>query len=271
MRRLPVVQPVPAEVVRRVYQRADAMLEEVRAHIEQTRGPVFCRAGCAHCCSRPVWAFDVEVAALVAAVRALSREVREDVHERVRTWRRRMGAAGIDVRLQTDGHVDGYVEAGVACPLLDVERGLCLVYEARPISCRGMMIVDEGRGAEVCADPLGVPLEVNPVGVLQMVFAVLLTDPRVQGTAPPTALTAILLPELLAEAWPLVAGTMSWQHWLANLRRRIPYTPTITKCVDCGTVGKIEGSDSPDAREVTRRCPKCGHIWTSRRRSEWQP
>ncbi len=77
-----------------------------------------CQEGCDLCCrSLPhlPTISEVEWQRLRPAIDALASEVREAVYARARAAPRR---------------------GPLTCPLLDPERGACLVYEARPIACR---------------------------------------------------------------------------------------------------------------------------------------
>lgn len=274
MRRLPVLSPVPTEVVQRAYQRADALLERDRRETETNRGPIPCAAGCSACCERYVLMLDVEVPALVGAVRALAPDVRAHVLERVRAWQGAMDAAGIDRRIVTDGSIEGWPY--IPCPLLDVERGLCRVYPARPIACRGHMVIDEGRGAEPCGErDDGAPLIVEPLATLVDFYKRVLADRVLLAGSRPAKTTTLLIPEMLAEAWPLVEGTMPWGLWLKQIRRRIPHRATITRCGRCGAWGELLDRDDGKRRDVQCRCPSCGNTWTTNRharvRSAAQP
>lgn len=93
-----------------------------------------CAEGCSQCCrslphlpeiSEPEWR------RLHAAIDALAADVRALVGERIR------GAEG--------------APRPVTCPLLERTRGVCLVYEARPIACRTYGFYAD-REAGLCCD-----------------------------------------------------------------------------------------------------------------------
>lgn len=76
-----------------------------------------CAAGCDHCCrSLPHLpdVSDAEAERMIAAIRALPQNLQDAISARA-------------AERQT---------APVTCPLLDRERGMCLICDARPIACR---------------------------------------------------------------------------------------------------------------------------------------
>ncbi len=96
----------------RVDERAEAM--------DASHGPWPCRAGCDACCRTLAViprVCEAEFEALAEAVEALPASVQGEIRSRLESLR-----PGEDGRL--------------VCPLLDLDRGYCRVYEARPIACR---------------------------------------------------------------------------------------------------------------------------------------
>lgn len=94
---------------------------EIDARVASMRGAHAywpCQEGCDLCCrSLPhlPTISEVEWQRLRPAIDALAPELREAVYARARAAPRR---------------------GPLTCPLLDPERGACLVYEARPVACR---------------------------------------------------------------------------------------------------------------------------------------
>ena len=89
------------------------------AEIASTHGDWPCRKGCDDCCrslasvpriTREEWL------PVVAAIDALPADTAAQVRQRIRT------SAGMP--------------RPVVCPLLDLDSGSCLVYDARPVACR---------------------------------------------------------------------------------------------------------------------------------------
>lgn len=96
----------------KIQQRTQAMNE--------THGPWPCHAGCDACCHRlgaPPMLTAVEADAVWKAYRALPANTRAEARARVES-----------LRPDAQGHY--------TCPLLDADRGRCLVYDARPLACR---------------------------------------------------------------------------------------------------------------------------------------
>ncbi|MBX3189624.1 MAG: YkgJ family cysteine cluster protein [Labilithrix sp.] len=112
----------------------DARIDE-RVRATRDANPWWpCARGCDHCCRslpRLPEITEAEWARLAAAVAQLGRSTSVEVVERVR-------------RAASD-------EAPLVCPLLDRERGACLVYEARPIACRTYGFYTERDGSLCCS------------------------------------------------------------------------------------------------------------------------
>ena len=159
--------------------------------------------------------------AVVVASRTATEEQR-DIEARLGAWRLAMQGAAIDLSTRTEP-VAGYIAARLPCPLLDIGTGLCRIYDHRPLSCRGELVVDEGHGGARCADPTARPLHVPVTSALYPAFRELMRNPRI--AAPKLLWVPILLPELLRLAWPLVRGTTSWSGFMREIRawnRRAP-------------------------------------------------
>jgi Fe-S-cluster containining protein len=209
-RRLPLLG-LAATRVEEVYERVDDEVDARRRGTERRfgAGSIPCRAGCSGCCYRPALVFNAEVPVLVAAVRRLPEQQRREVELRARRWRRTVREAGIDT--EPADEYPGYVALGVPCPLLDVGAGLCLIYEQRPLVCRGEMIVDrDGHGGSECRSPTARRLQVDVADIVVGAFARLTLD------VAPAQLVPLLLPEMLLAAWPLVLGATTWERWLTE-------------------------------------------------------
>lgn len=92
-------------------------------------GPPACAAGCTYCCHQYVGVSVPELAALTKFIRARMSDAEID---------------GLSARLTEVGErTEGMKRferavAGLDCPLLNAETRQCTVYEARPLTCRGM-------------------------------------------------------------------------------------------------------------------------------------
>ncbi|MFI4986871.1 MAG: YkgJ family cysteine cluster protein [Alphaproteobacteria bacterium] len=105
---------------------AESLAEEGRKMAPPAR-PIACRAGCSHCCHLSVQAAPAEVLRLAQHIRdRFSSAERASLLERLR----QAAAMTKDARLA----------AASPCPLLKDAR--CTVYEARPLSCRGLESMD---------------------------------------------------------------------------------------------------------------------------------
>ena len=96
------------------------------------QGALACRQGCAHCCHQRVGATAPEALAIFATLQA-TRSSAELLRLRERVERAYHSTRGLtrDERNSPEH----------PCPLL--ENNLCSVYEARPLSCRGVHSLDE--------------------------------------------------------------------------------------------------------------------------------
>lgn len=110
-----------ADASRRLRVITDEVASRVRA-TESASGAAWpCRAGCDACCRSLAAVPELSLSEwerLAPAVDALPADVRTSIARAVQD-RRARGA-----------------ERPIVCPLLDGERGLCRVYEARPTACR---------------------------------------------------------------------------------------------------------------------------------------
>lgn len=108
---------------------------EARAHASQEAHPWWpCREGCDHCCrslSRLPVITSPEWERLQRALAALPPAVRGAVRARA-----------ADAPAEPSGPV--------TCPMLDTERGSCLVYAARPVACRTYGFYTERDGGLHC-------------------------------------------------------------------------------------------------------------------------
>ena len=105
-------------------RRLQVLDREVAARCERTAqafGPWPCAAGCDACCR--------SLAAVPELTASEWQRVREAILALTRSERAAVAHA-IERRMALGN------ERPIACPLLDPDRGLCRVYEARPIACR---------------------------------------------------------------------------------------------------------------------------------------
>jgi Fe-S-cluster containining protein len=204
-RRLPIALPT-AGVVRRAYATIDAQIAEVVDNARKAGHRIPCNRGCAGCCSRPAAMAHTELPALVEAIRALPAHVVRAIEAGLHAWRRRATAAGIELATVRSA-TPGYLNARLVCPLLDTETQLCRVYGARPLSCRGHFIADEGDGGARCADEVGPP-------TLMMTGVVAAGLLRLDVLPSRGELSVVLLlPEMLLRAWAMVRGRQTFAEF----------------------------------------------------------
>ena len=122
----PLLPPSQREALEALYRQADARAARTAsAHADWP-----CRRGCDHCCrnlAAPLPVSGLEWAYLWEGFQALPADVR----------------AGVRARVAALPETRPYV-----CPLLDPERGACLVYAHRPLACRTYgFYVSRGQGS----------------------------------------------------------------------------------------------------------------------------
>lgn len=106
-------------------------------------GVVLCRRGCAACCHGPFDISPADAELVVAAVQCLDSAARSAVRTQAATQRSRYAelapnwAAPWDMDAIDDEAFDAISDAlaDEPCPVLN-DRGECLVYDARPATCR---------------------------------------------------------------------------------------------------------------------------------------
>jgi len=117
--------------------RLQQIQDEVRLRVEEiasTHGSWPCRKGCDECCRRLASTPRVtqeEWLLIAGAMQALPADTAESAKQRIRD------SAGLS--------------RPVVCPLLDADRGTCLVYEARPVACRAYGFYVEQREVLGCS------------------------------------------------------------------------------------------------------------------------
>ncbi len=94
------------------------------------RFPITCCKGCHACCAEPLLVNEAEADYLITAIPP---QELDGVNARTQEWVFKFlgsGLANVD-----SPHVIHWLSARLMCPLL--KDGLCLVYEQRPLGCRG--------------------------------------------------------------------------------------------------------------------------------------
>ncbi len=122
----------------------EELLAEVDGNFAEVRRKypreVRCRKGCTDCCYAPFDLSLVEAIYLGRAFRRLPRRQRREVERRLekyeRDWQTRVPKPATPFLLST---------VRLRCPFLD-NKGLCVVYEWRPVTCRiyGLPLAIEG-------------------------------------------------------------------------------------------------------------------------------
>lgn len=213
----------PLPVIQDAYAAFD---EHVAGSIELARtqngSRVPCKRGCSACCSEPLIVTQYCMPPILEAIRAMPAEQQEGIRIRMLDWGLVLQHKGIHLD-QTDPGLDfeaWHQAPKPVCPLLDQQTGDCMVYEARPLGCRGHVAVDE--------DPSACEREDITRGVGVLLF----TDPvartmahcmrgSVRGEDRDIPLLMLLLPSMLRRAWYLVEQpALDYFDWLEDIERR---------------------------------------------------
>lgn len=154
-----------------------------------------CGKGCFACCNEPVHVAKQEVDRILHELARLPAEDQERVKAAVKAWHEAFDKTPF--RQQQEPSVFAYRAARLPCPLL--KGGLCMVYEARPIGCRGHVAVGERRHCEddalrytqqyllssgMCAEPFAIMAQHEDVVFDHL--GILLYE-ALYGTSSPTA------------------------------------------------------------------------------------
>jgi Fe-S-cluster containining protein len=120
-------------LARKVMDATSRLAEGLLANAPE--GGVACKAGCAHCCYQSVGVTPPEALAIADHLRqTLSDSELAKVAARVAALHEKTQGLSTAERFSSDH----------PCPFLDVGAGRCSIYEARPLSCRGMNSLDAG-------------------------------------------------------------------------------------------------------------------------------
>jgi Fe-S-cluster containining protein len=114
----------------KVYAQLDG---QVKQAIKGAQLKPSCKKGCTHCCYIMTAMHAVEGVVLAQAVMKLPnwKEIAQKARE-------------VSFKLLEHGHDRGaFFRSGTPCPLLNVEKGECSVYEKRPSVCRLYMVVSD--------------------------------------------------------------------------------------------------------------------------------
>ena len=115
-----------------------------RRALRESEARLACRQGCTHCCYQLVPSSSAE--AQLAANHIVKRWAptqMDRLAKRLQTVRHTMSQLA-----REPGMAERYAVRQIACPLLDLREGKCLIYEVRPIACRMRYSTD----AEACRE-----------------------------------------------------------------------------------------------------------------------
>lgn len=118
-----------------VYKRVDtAMKERISKYMEETSKPIPCKASCSFCCRGIIPATEAEGAFFVEYLKDTMSETQLEVLSgALKDWLQEATAKGLMQQFCVDPKQ--YADADVYCPFLEAQN--CLVYQMRPLLCRG--------------------------------------------------------------------------------------------------------------------------------------
>jgi Fe-S-cluster containining protein len=174
-----------------------------------------CAKGCAACCHHPVQVSRMEVWHLFGIVRTWPLAKQAALRLRLQSALRRAGEHKLRLAEALDSPREParYIAAGVPCPLL--EDRVCTVYEARPVSCRGRIVVNTDPAE--CAKPRSTVRYLVTKDALPLWLETVVERLRwVTGRGlPARAMEDSLLLTALREGWVLVEQPdITLEEWL---------------------------------------------------------
>lgn len=150
----PVTVPsgrVPAsDVVPALQGLVNSVVAAAEAGLAKSGGSVSCRKGCGACCRQLVPVSRTEGERLLALVRTLPAERREQLKERFAAAETTIAGAGLVERTgRSDRELSlAYFALRLPCPFLEDES--CSIHPDRPLVCREYLVTSP---AELCAGP----------------------------------------------------------------------------------------------------------------------
>jgi Fe-S-cluster containining protein len=122
------------------YRDFDVALGDIIKRARTEGHAIPCERGCDACCYDIAVVSHVEMTPVMDAIRALSAESRRKIRARMMEWLARAERAGIDPA-NPEPDFPTWAKARLKCPLLQDHE--CMIYDARPMACRGHHVVDE--------------------------------------------------------------------------------------------------------------------------------
>jgi Fe-S-cluster containining protein len=148
------------EPLRRIYAEFDVHMNDLVREARRLGHSVPCKLGCDACCYDIAYTTESELEPIVEHILRMSTHLQDKIQRALTNWERRMRAVGISPDLEPEEHPppsirQNYYKAKAACPLLDLKRHRCMVYEDRPLVCRGHYLIDEpsSKCANIDKDP----------------------------------------------------------------------------------------------------------------------
>lgn len=135
----------PADAAVEAHIEFDRRLKGLVSEVWRSGYQIACAQGCFSCCYEPAHILRQEAELLIQLVNDMSEEDRQHVLAATREWVKRYLGGGFE-KIENPPAVP-YRLAKLACPFL--KNGQCMVYEDRPIPCRGHLAVKE---AHLCHD-----------------------------------------------------------------------------------------------------------------------
>jgi Fe-S-cluster containining protein len=176
-----------------------------------------CKRGCDACCYDAALPTHLEMPPIVKRLRQMPAELQVKIRARIIHWVNAMKAGGVDP-FKSEPDIQAFHRVHEPCPLLDLERHECMVYDVRPFACRGHHVVNVTPA--VCAnratEPAVPSLELDDI-VVPMVSRVVADEKAPGGDF---YVSVGLLPAMLMAIWPLVENpTRSISKWVEKANR----------------------------------------------------
>jgi Fe-S-cluster containining protein len=210
----------------KLYERLDPLVDGVVAEATKRGEPPSCKRGCDGCCRLPINVYLPE--ATPVALRILSEP----------GWRERLTRVAEHARktVQVEDERD-WVPLQIPCPLLDVEKRECSMYEVRPTPCRWYFVSSDKK---LCYSTTPVAARVLNTLPVQALWTRIVCDSATEkGQTVPLPFTVAIL----IAAW----------HEARNHRKRKAIeelTKDIPMEIDYWWKVHLAGADRRDARRT---------------------
>lgn len=214
------IESVNLQAVREVYQEVDVLLTDIVARARDEGHKIPCKRGCSACCYDVAIVTHYEIVPILDAIRKMPKEQQEKIRADTLKWAENMAHKTISVNSTEPDLRRYHAEPKAKCPLLDAEKGECMVYEHRPPACRFHIVgnIEPAACANRQNEPQITALELHePVARTQMLIVSSMIKKTGHRTIP---VLALMIPGMLLHAWRAIENPeLSLEDWLEGVNQ----------------------------------------------------